>query len=285
MNLKPLAAALLTVQTLPALAEDAKSSASLELTGLQYQGSSLRTQLQQQKLNLGLQASPAFGLNLGLGESTVDYQSASSLKERSLSLSIGGLSATRQWSWRLGGIRLDDTQTGNPDLRTQSLQAGLGWWPTPERLLDAGYSRTRLDNGILIDQLTPMVGGSFNRQYTWLQLRGYFQQFSQPSEGLETAASAELKVTQWLDPGSAFKPRTLQAMVQGGKRLYGVDTDAGELYSLPYIQTASAWAGAGWRLGEHVDLTGLAGVSKAHSVSLADTLKTRFIYLNLSTHW
>ncbi|RZU47384.1 hypothetical protein EV700_0345 [Fluviicoccus keumensis] len=268
-----------------AAAADWPGSAALELTRLDYQGSGLRDRLNQRKLDLGLQASPALGLTAGLGESRVDYRQGGVLEERTLALAAEGLSPDRDWAWRLGGIRVEDRQTGAPDLTSRTVLAGLGWWRTPDLLLDTGFCRTRLDSGTTVDQLTPMIGGSFNDRYTWVQLRGYLQRFSQTSENLDRAAAAELKLTQWLQPGPVLKPRTLQAMVSGGKRLYSVDTDTLELYTQPYIQTAAAWAGAGWRPQPNLDFLLLAGATRSHSPSLADTLDSRFLYLNLSTHW
>ncbi len=155
--------------------------------------------------------------------------------------------------------------------------------------LDLEYVKSDYPNNsnLSIYQITPSIGFGFNQNADWLRFKAYFINSSDKnlSQGEESLTSIDIKWTRWLAPGAVLGVNNFFIDVLAGQRIYAVDNDAFAVYNLADVQQGSALLGIGWRPGEDLDVTAIAGVEKYENKTISNVYNQPYMYISLTQHW
>ncbi len=144
------------------------------------------------------------------------------------------------------------------------------------------------NNGNLsIKQYTPSFGFAFNQRSDWLQFKIYFIKTSDEnlSQGEDSLISLDIKWMHWLSPDAILGVNHLFIDALIGERIFAVDNDAFSVYNLADVQQGSLLLGAGWRIGDSIDVLAIAGIEKYENKSINNTYNQQYLYLSLTKHW
>ena len=155
--------------------------------------------------------------------------------------------------------------------------------------LDLEYVKSDYPNNgnLSIHQITPSIGFGFNQNSDWLRFKVYFINSSDKnlSQGEESLTSVDIKWTHWLSPGAILGINNFFIDVLAGKRIYAVDNDAFSVYNLADVQQGSALLGIGWRPGDDLDITAIAGVENYENKAINNKYSQPYVYISLTQHW
>ena len=237
-----------------------------QMTVGRYGGSDLRKDFLNSGLFLQMDYWERAGITLGYSYSRIDFSDENPSVDQDNYYASGRVNLTPDHIPGMIGVRLDGHSIHNNDTiggtdGVQVIAPVISYTPFDKKFaLDLGYAYSDYEN-LYVGQLTPTFSVAFNEGADWLQLRAYLIRFSNPidDEGNNETAALESKFTHWLSPDNLLKLDNLKANALVGKRMLGVDMDAGLVYNLTDLQRGSASLGAEWRFGEHVNFIMLSG--------------------------
>lgn len=244
-----------------------------------YQDSTARSSLLERGITLSANYLDKGGMSLGLSNASVFMKSGVTTTEQTNTVLSG------HWSYQVPDMpgrwtaRLDlhsitnNDPTGNTD-KVVALAPQLSWLSSDGMVYaDLGYARTRYQNDLSVNQLTPTLGFALNEGYDWVQVRSYLMSGMNPVRAADksNASALEVKWTHFMAPdASALMPASFSLGLVGGERIYTVDMDAQSVANLADIHTGTANIGLNWKLSKTASLFVLLGQSRFRSVSLAN---------------
>ncbi len=153
--------------------------------------------------------------------------------------------------------------------------------------LEYAWSDYSNNSSFIIQQLTPSIGFGFNRNNDWIQVKAYLITSSDKnlSQNEDSLSSASIKWQHWFNPGPVFGAHNFFIDVLAGERIFAVDNESFSVYNLEAVQQGSVLLGLGWRPGEDVDVTAIAGVEKYKNKIIDNTYNREYLHISLSIHW
>lgn len=155
--------------------------------------------------------------------------------------------------------------------------------------LDVEYTESYYPNNgdLTMTQITPSIGFGFNQNADWLRIKAYLITSSDKnlSQGEESLNSVDIKWTHWLAPGATLGLDSFFIDVLAGKRIFAVDNDAFTVYNLADVQQGSVLLGLGWKPGESVDITAIAGVENYENKLIGNVYNQQYLYVSLTKSW
>jgi hypothetical protein len=161
-----------------------------------------------------------------------------------------------------------------------------------KRYADLGYTASRYRSthpavqNLTVRQWTPTVGIAPGAQ-DWLQLRGYFISHADTRRmaGTRATRAAELKWTHRVAPRNGNGLERIEVGALAGTRMYAVDPDAAEVYSLADTQHEALALGLGWRLGARLRALTMAGWQSYENSLDGRDYSGRYLYAALARDW
>jgi len=258
-----------------------------------YYGSELRDDTWTAGLFVAADYRDEAGLTLGYNRTKVTYKlGIEDLKQNTYYASgrvhFDGGNLDGRFTARVDGYYIDnDDPTKNTD-EGRIIAPQVSYMSNDKNLyVDMGYALSNYSGSLTLHQFTPTVGFGFNEQYDWVQLRGYVIHSSNSvrTDGKDNTYSLEGKWFHYFKPGAMLGLERVQATVLAGKRIFAVDSDAGSVYNLAYLQKSSVSVGAKWNLGGGWGILAIAGYERYEDADIDDDYDNRFGYLDLSKSW
>jgi hypothetical protein len=161
-----------------------------------------------------------------------------------------------------------------------------------KRYADLGYTLSNYRStdpaveDLTVRQWTPSVGIAPGAK-DWLQLRGYLVSHAENNRmlGTRSTRASELKWTHrmTLHNGSGLERVEVGALI--GTRMFAVDPDAAEVYSVPDLQREALALGLGWRLGAHLRVLTMVGWQSYENSRDGRDYDGRYLYAGVSKDW
>jgi len=200
-----------------------------------------------------------WGMRAGLVSTTIDLNaslaSPPAVHQQNWLLSsylhLPSSSTLGRWTVQLDAHRIEnDTTQGDsngvhviaPQIRWASASAPI--------ILGLSYAQSHYKDSPTTRQYTPSIGLGFNQNKYWLQVDLYAIDHLEPSHALGQSSTrgTDIKLTQFLNPGETWKPRSITVGIETGKKYHAVDMTSQTVYNLPMINTGGANITAAWPL-------------------------------------
>lgn len=141
--------------------------------------------------------------------------------------------------------------------------------------------------GAKVHQLSPAFGFALGQQSDWIQLRAYFIELDNNTvtTGPQDSKALELKWTHWLQPDSLLGLNNIGFQVISGERLFAVDPDAAEVYSLADIQTQMAAVFGQWQIADQTQILAHVSWQEFKNPTLGNRYNSSSFYINFSHQW
>lgn len=143
------------------------------------------------------------------------------------------------------------------------------------------------NSDLIVEQFATSIGFGFNKNSDWVQLKAYLIQSDNKTltQGEESLSAAAIKWKHWFSPKAFFGLDNLSIDVLAGERIFAVDNETFTVYNLEDVQQGSVLLGLGWRVGEDVDVTAIAGVEKYKNKIIENEYERNYLYISLTRHW
>jgi len=158
--------------------------------------------------------------------------------------------------------------------------------------VDLGYARsnyvadmTTLDD-MRVQQWTSTLGLAWGER-EWLQARGYSIKHAASNRMIEMNSNraGEFKWVHRFDLRDGRGAEHVEISTLAGKRIFAVDPDSSDVYSLSDMQRAAAAIALRWRIGAATHVLTMAGRQSYENLASGQTYSGRYIYLNVTTTW
>lgn len=157
---------------------------------------------------------------------------------------------------------------------------------------DLGYARSNyvadmaMVDDLRVQQWTSSVGVPSGSR-DWLQARGYYitHAASNRMAEMNSNRAAELKLTHRFDLREGRGAERLEISGLTGKRMFAVDPDSADVYSLTDLQRTAVAVGVHWRVSAASRVLTAVGQQSYEYLPSGQRYSGRYIYLNLSTTW
>ena len=190
------------------------------------------------------------------------------------------------FSTRLDFYRIDNNDPGNFSDDVNVIAPQVSWLNQNQTLyLDLGYARSMYQHDLKVNQYTPTVGFAFNNNYEWIQLRGYFIQFSNSlrSQGKSETIAIEAKWTHYFGQDRPLGLlESIKIGVLAGERVFAVDGDAADVFNLSNTQKGTVSLTTQWAVTENQKLLLGVSLSRYKNGFIDDTYTLPFLYANYS---
>jgi hypothetical protein len=189
-------------------------------------------------------------------------------------------------STRLDFYRVDNNDPGNFSDDVNVIAPQVSWLNQNQTLyLDLGYARSIYQHDLKVNQYTPTVGFAFNNKYEWIQLRGYFIQFSNSlrSQGKSETIAIEAKWTHYFGQDRPLGLlESIKIGVLAGERVFAVDGDAADVFNLSNTQKGSVSLTTQWAITDNQKLLLGVSLSRYKNGFIGDTYTLPLVYADYS---
>jgi len=154
-------------------------------------------------------------------------------------------------------------------------------------LLDLGFAYSNYDSGLAVSQWTPTFAWGMNNKSDWLQVRGYFINYSDSSaaQGRSSAKAVELKWSHWFHNAKGLMPDRLQLNKVFGERLYTVDPDVAAVNTLTDTDREPLSLSALWYIGSQWQVLLASGIQNSTNNVINNAYRNNYIYMDLAYVW
>ncbi len=153
--------------------------------------------------------------------------------------------------------------------------------------VNSSYSNSSNNSEFSIQQFSPSVKFGFNNNSDWIQVKAFWIESSDSNFtfGEESLKSVKVKWLHEFYSPVLFGINEFFIDALTGDRVFAVDNETFSVFNLEGVQQDSVSLGLGWRFGETVDVTAVAGIENYENKLIDDTYSREYLYVYLTKHW